>query len=1058
MAADITQRDALDLLAEEFIDRIRCGDSASVDQYTAKHPELADAINDLFPTIAAIERAKVDQQRNEAPRPAMPDKMGDFVVVREIGRGGMGVVFEAEQSSLGRRVALKVFPQHAHLDTGRFARFEREAKTAAQLHHTNIVPVFGVGEHEGLHYYVMQYIHGVGLDQVIQQLARTGKLDGQTQTKTAGSMENFGSAVTVAQALMSGSYVFDETRTSEFDLADTDPSKSQPPLNVPAPTPSMDGATESDSTARSSPDAPADSPLRFGQALKPGSRYWRSVAELGVQMGGALQYAHAQGTLHRDIKPANVILDYAGTAWVTDFGLAKAVEQDDLTATGKIIGTLRYMSPEQLRGKAEARSDLYSMGLTLYELATLQPAYGNDDDKSIVEEITHGQPVRPRKINPDIPADLETIILKCISRSPAERYSAASELVDDLQNFLDNQPINARRSSSVERLWKWSRRNPAVAALSMLAVGLLALTSIVATAGYLQARQHSENLETALAGQTKQRERAEANSELALNVLDRIYERFAPSRFDHSAELTVADAEGDDVTVSVRPAVSKDTAAILEGLLTFYDQLADQEGQSDTLRLKSASANRRVGDIRSRIQQFDKAETSYLRALELYSNLASRESGDVSLQIEIARLHRSLGSLYRSTKNVEDAEQAFSKALGVLKNTPMSNRRTREVRYELAHTHYVIGRRQLPTPEKIHHMKPPRHGPRRHRPLGGDAGFPPRGRDPEFPVLDPGPPRHDRRPIDPRGPSGPPVNEGHLIEAVFLLEELTEEAPKEPEYQFLLACCYCDLAPASFVVAEQETHDYSAKAISILENLVTSYPEVSDYYYELAETYSAFDIHNPEIRRGNSRDAVWRLREALDYSNALIARHPGVVDYTVLTATIHHKLGTMLRWSGRVNEAEAHFRQALGLQLQTAQLSNSYRAQLALIQQTLARLLMDDDRLEEAADLLEASVSQFEQMDEKADADTSSFDGIRGTSFRMLSDVYFGMGLDEDADDAWEQARKYGKAHHFGPPRFEGDRGPRPDENQGPFRGPPPPRRDDPPRNNEPPRIDEPSL
>ncbi|MFP6694080.1 MAG: protein kinase [Pirellulales bacterium] len=1004
MAAEVTERDPIDLLAEEYIERVRRGESPSVAEYTTKHPEWAEAIKELFPTIAAIERTKSDggSQRTDEParlRSAMPEKMGDFLIVREIGRGGMGVVFEAEQTSLGRRVALKVFPQHAHLDTGRFARFEREAQTAAQLHHTNIVPVFGVGEYEGLHYYVMQYIHGVGLEQVIAQLAQTGKMDGETQTVTADTRSNHtGAAANFAYALVSGSYVDDEKRTVEFNSSAVG-SKPQPPMNQPSrvpPTAAEAMASDHDLVAA----ALGDVRPRLDHASKPGAPFWKSIAELGVQLGSALHYAHGQGTLHRDIKPANVILDYAGTAWLTDFGLAKAVEQDDFTTTGKVLGTLRYMSPEQLQGKAEPRSDIYSLGLTLYELATLQPAFGDESPKSLVEAMSRSEPTRPRKINPELPADLETIILKAIRQSPAERYSTANELVEDLQNFLGNQPIKARRSSAAERLWKWSRRNPAVAALSVLAVGLLALTSIVASAGYFQAVRHSENLQTALDGQTTQRERAEANSELALNVLDRIYEQFAPRRFDRSSELTVEAADGDDITVAVQPALSKDTAAVLEGLLKFYDQLADQEGPSETLRRKSASANRRVGDIRSRMRQTEKAESAYRRALNLYEHLAEKSPADVGLQIDIARVHKSLGSLHRSAKKMTDADDSFSKALSVLQNAVNSDQRSPEVRYELASTYYLFGRRQQPTPGEAHRRRPHHRGPHGHR---------------------------------------PPINEEHLIQAVFLLEELTEESPKEPEYQFLLACCYRDLSPPFFAEAIGGKNDYSTKANLILEKLVNEYPEVSDYGYELAKSYSGFDIHDPGIRRGETDERTPRLEKALRYAQKLVSRHPGVVDYTILKATIHHKLGTMLRWSERTNEAETHFRQAVELLSQTSELSSSYQAQLTLVQQSLARVLLEGGRLEEAVQLLESSISHFGKIEQASVPETTSFDGIRGTSYRILSEAYHRLGRDQESEDARLEADKYGKADRPRPPRF--DR--RPDQRSGgkkrPF--PEPPRR-----------------
>src|SRR5439155_5440490 len=226
--------------------------------------------------------------------------------------GGMGIVYEAEQESLGRRVAVKVLTAAAVLGPNHARRFLREAQTMAQLHHTNIVPVFEVGDHEGLPYYVMQFIEGLGLDQIIQTLR-----DRQADREPKPAVTSF----SVSPCLLASA---------------------------------------------SSPSLPfAWSPTE--------------VARIGLQVADALAYAHAQGTLHRDVKPSNLLLDVRGTVWVTDFGLAKRSDQDNITQTGDILGTLRYMPPEAFEGQADHRSDLYSLGLTLYEFLALQPAYDEKD-------------------------------------------------------------------------------------------------------------------------------------------------------------------------------------------------------------------------------------------------------------------------------------------------------------------------------------------------------------------------------------------------------------------------------------------------------------------------------------------------------------------------------------------------------------------------------------------------------------------------------------------------------------------------------------------------------
>ena len=173
--------------------------------------------------------------------------------------------------------------------------------------------------------------------------------------------------------------------------------------------------------------------------------YYRSVARVGQQVAEALAYAHDRGIVHRDIKPSNLLLDSAGVVWITDFGLAKA-EDEDLTHTGDILGTLRYMAPERFRGEADGRADVYTLGLTLYELLTLRPAFDSADRMQLIEQVKTAEPTRPRALDPRIPRDLETIVLKAIDKEPGRRYRGRGDLAEDLRRFLDDEPI--RRDGS----------------------------------------------------------------------------------------------------------------------------------------------------------------------------------------------------------------------------------------------------------------------------------------------------------------------------------------------------------------------------------------------------------------------------------------------------------------------------------------------------------------------------------------------------------------------------------------------------------------------------------
>jgi serine/threonine protein kinase len=319
----------------------------------------------LKPAPADVTGSFLGAARSQPSR--IPERLGDFRILREVGRGGMGIVFEAEQESLGRHVALKVLPAHALLNPRHLQRFLREARSATKLHHTNIVPVFGVGEENGLHYYVWQFIAGSGLHEVIAELKRlkpAGWLPAEAEADASPSPTQ--SLRQVARSLLTGQFA----AASAEVTAESGRSNGQP--------------------AAGPPEAAVSAALS-GSAILSGSgrNLAKAVARVGLQVAEALAYAHGQGVLHRDIKPSNLLLDVQGTVWVTDFGLAKAMaDTDGLTHSGDVLGTLRHMAPERFRGQADARSDLNALGLTLYELLTLRPAFDQEDRDRLILQST----------------------------------------------------------------------------------------------------------------------------------------------------------------------------------------------------------------------------------------------------------------------------------------------------------------------------------------------------------------------------------------------------------------------------------------------------------------------------------------------------------------------------------------------------------------------------------------------------------------------------------------------------------------------------------------------
>ncbi len=335
-------------LMDDLARKTRNGESVDLEAFVAEHAEYADVLRGLFPALELLAHIGVvegDASVSAAGRtPHEADAfvpvegvLGDFRILREIGRGGMGIVYEAEQISLGRRVALKVLPFASVLDGRQLQRFKNEALAAASLDHPHIVNVIAVGCERAVHFYAMRLVDGQTLAQVIDQLRSA------------------------------------EDRVPQDDGHDTGPTadtRSQPQAMVPT----------KGSTTR--------------------SEFFRAVANLGIQAAEALDYAHQTGIVHRDIKPSNLLVDVHGHLWITDFGLAVTRAGDHLTMTGDLLGTLRYMSPEQVEGNhrvVDLRTDIYSLGVTLYELLTLRPAFAGTNRQAISRRIVEEDPPALRR-------------------------------------------------------------------------------------------------------------------------------------------------------------------------------------------------------------------------------------------------------------------------------------------------------------------------------------------------------------------------------------------------------------------------------------------------------------------------------------------------------------------------------------------------------------------------------------------------------------------------------------------------------------------------------------
>ena len=490
MSEPSCEYDPIDDLADAFLERYRRGERPSLSEYTDKYPELAERIRAVFPALVVMEEIgdgksqgtglDVEPFGSDAP---MAHRLGDFVLLRRVGAGGMGIVYEAEHASLKSRVALKVMHPRFRADRAYVRRFQNEARSAAKLHHTNIVSVFDYGEQDGVCYYAMQYIVGVGLERVLEDVRRLRAADSGDRGAVALGEGNGAAIEEDADLLTAVSRGLVSARFADVPAADDVTGADSPPTaQVGAAAQSMTGDDRigpgGSASAPTDGRADSDSSSLAGQS---GSIFFREVARLGAQVADALEHAHRKGVIHRDIKPSNLLLDIRGNVWVTDFGLAKLVEGDELTQSRDLIGTLRFMAPERFRGVTDPLGDVYSLGATLYELLTLKPAFAERDQARLIDQIARESPVPLRQYDHRIPRDLETLVLKALAKEPKDRFATAAEFGNELQRYLESRPIRSRPVGPAERVWRWCRRSPALAALTAVAAASAVFVLIVST-------------------------------------------------------------------------------------------------------------------------------------------------------------------------------------------------------------------------------------------------------------------------------------------------------------------------------------------------------------------------------------------------------------------------------------------------------------------------------------------------------------------------------------------------------------------------------------------------
>ena len=843
-------------ILDAYLVSLEQGVPLDLERIKAEHPELAGPLSEYLEGLAILQnegaelqlgRTKSAFQTAEHSQP-VAKQLGDFELVREVGRGGMGVVYEARQLSLDRLVALKVLPFAAMLDEKQIARFENEARAAAQLHHPNIVPIHGVGSDRGVHFYAMQLIRGQSLQQVIRELRASDSADGVAAENDASETPTGYSRTVVDMGI---ELRCDETRsvTAEFDStavlkADHEPVDSE-------------ASTE------------------LGNAEIRSSTYVNSIIRLIVQAADGLHAAHQFGVIHRDVKPSNLMVDQTGKLWITDFGLARFQTDQSVTQSGEILGTLHYMSPEQASGRnalVDERSDVYSLGVTLYELLTLKRPFEGAAQHEVIQLIEQGHFRRPRLINSGIPSDLENVLLKAMSVDREDRYDNASELADDLRLFLEGKPTRAKRPKFIQQVSKWTRRHQRAVVVSGT-VMMMAVAGLTAS-NFLLSQQKRET-ETAL-------ERSQANLLLAQGAVeefvedvDRLLEPRAGSQHVRERLLqrslqyyeAIIVQAGDSNQLQNDIAIAKTKMAAISGMQGDWQEALDgfesaaaifaaQLHDDPTVRVDYVRCISNIGSMHRRLNDPSLAVAAYKKAVTL-----GREAENFGGQIAIATVeaHNNLGLLYAESGKRENAVGAYERGLELLgTNVPAANG-------------------SLDATQEANRL-------RVQSSLHNNLWEVCRGVDEENSRF-------------------------HIEQAIQLRKQLLNHY-KNSEHISLLASSYSNQA-SSYIENGQFglASDALRQAADLQRTLVYEEPLMSSCRNDLAVTLN--NLGHLQVRQDQPLDAEETFRESISMLKSLVVASPHNSYYRSHLGGAHNNLGLVQKDIGRLDDAQREFQEGI---------------------------------------------------------------------------------------------------------------------------------------------------
>lgn len=876
-------------LAEEFVELARRGACPDLERFADKHADLRQEILELFPTLLALEEMKLASCRPSDGRVTLGGSqvshLGEFQIIREIGRGGMGVVFEAIQVSLGRRVAVKMLPRRLVSDAD-ISRFEQEARIAARLHHTNIVPVYGSGCHDGFYYFAMQLIEGRSLDQLLKQ----------------NLLPHF---------------------------------------------------TQPDDFAR-----------------------W--VARLGIQIASALDHAHQLHIIHRDIKLSNLIIDGHGTVWMTDFGLAHQ-STTGTPAFDTAGGTIKYLAPEQLHGYCDARSDIYSLGVTLKKLL----------DEGLASSTARGGPdgtftKKARwKRSSRLPAELQEILVKATAASADERYRRAGELAEDLQRFIEDRPILACHETRRRRFRKWVRRNPALAAACLLSCGMVFWTILILAVSYVNISHLNANLEN--------QNRRLAGTFFAFDAL--LYSSSWANERDFPRSLWVDQLENEEIPspdLSDTKNASIDSTTrlnqVLPHLTTVEQAIIDEPDKA----LMVIQMRQRVGRWLRAAGQLDEAERafSYAREVDLQGTSTKEDRRDSlvdSVLVQKIRVDNDLSIIYDFQFRFAQAQRLREQVLRRFEQISRVSG-SASIVYDMAFAMYGLAKQQ-----KV--LEPLRLfciclADKSHMPATTPQA------SPAGPVCS-GPPPGDAGVLKSSHVtkiqnvcSTEKMKFQQLNQAIELARKSVDLDDRKVSRSLLLAECLMERAASPLEDPLLLSKDID-EALGLLHRLRDQYPENltirSGCIRILAHCPTMLDKNSMEANRW----AVKQLQEATRLAEETLRLHPEMVELLGYQALAQYKIGLLRQCEQGSAAALPYLEQSVAiLNDLTRQLPKDvrYRVWCALSQASLALNLKQLGRNELAWNVYADALKQFEK----------------------INSIHSGMKSNRSIQDAEEMVRRCG--------------------------------------------------